>query len=50
MTKSPTRESPPEKLPQRDRNLYDYDGEFEFPTAQHWTASGERSHDSRSTN
>ena len=53
MTKSPTRESPPqtyEKLSQRHRNVYDYDGEYEFPTAQHWTASGERSHNSRSTN
>jgi len=41
MTKSPTRESPlqPNEQP-RHRNIYDYDGEYEFPTVQHWTASG----------
>jgi hypothetical protein len=22
------------------RNIYDYDGEYEFPFAQHWTAPG----------
>ena len=41
MTKLPTRESPPqvneEQLP-RHRNVYDYGGEYEFPSAQHWTA------------
>jgi len=41
MTKSPTRESPPQPNEQpRHRNIYDYDGEYEFPTVQHWTASG----------
>jgi hypothetical protein len=42
MTKSPTRESPPqakEGPPPRHRNVYDYDGEYEFPSVQHWTAS-----------
>jgi len=41
MTKSPTRESPlqPNEQP-RHRNIYDYDGEYEFPTVQHWNASG----------
>jgi hypothetical protein len=40
MTKSPTRESPPqanEEPPPRHRNIYDYDGEYEFPTVQQWT-------------
>ena len=39
MTKSPTRESPQanEEPPPRQRNIYDYDGEYEFPTVQHWT-------------
>jgi hypothetical protein len=42
MTKSLTRESPqPNQQPQpRHRSIYDYDGEYEFPTVQHWTASG----------
>jgi len=43
MTKSPTRESPPRlnEQPQAwHRNAYDYDGEYEFPTTQHWTAPG----------
>jgi hypothetical protein len=43
MTKSPTRESPPQPNEQsqlRQRNIYDYDGEYEFPTVQHWTAPG----------
>jgi hypothetical protein len=34
MTKSPTREPPPqakEEPPPRHRNVYDYDGEYEFP-------------------
>ena len=41
MTKSPTRESPsePNEQPQH-RNIYDYDGEYEFPRVQHWTAQG----------
>jgi hypothetical protein len=42
MTKSPTRESRPqanEEPPPRPRNIYDYDGEYEFPTVQHWTAA-----------
>jgi hypothetical protein len=41
MTNWPTRESPPqvnEERPPRHRNVYDYDGEFEFCTVQHWTA------------
>jgi len=41
MSKSPTRESPPqakEEPPPRHRNVYDYDGEYEFPSVQHWTA------------
>jgi hypothetical protein len=41
MTKSPTRESPSqasEQPPPRRRNVYDYHGEYEFPTAQHWAA------------
>jgi hypothetical protein len=51
MTTSSTRESPAQtntKLPRRDRNVYDYEGEYEFATAQHWTASSERSHDTPS--
>ena len=41
MTKSPTRESPsqPNEQSQR-RNIYDYDGEYELPIVQHWTAQG----------
>jgi hypothetical protein len=38
---SPKREASPqpiEQLQPRDRNTYDYDGEYEFPTVQHWTA------------
>jgi hypothetical protein len=53
MTTSPTRESPAQtntKLQPHSRNVYDYDGEYEFPTAQHWTASSERSHNTRSKN
>jgi len=41
VTKSPTRESlphPSEQSQPRHRNVYDYDGEYEFPTVQHWTA------------
>jgi hypothetical protein len=37
----PTRESPlqPSEQPQpRQRSVYDYDGEYEFPFAEHWTA------------
>jgi len=40
MTKSPTREAPPQPNEQsqpRHRNIYDYDGEYEFPVVQHWT-------------
>jgi hypothetical protein len=42
MTKSLTRESPqPNEQPQlRHRNIYDYDGEYEFPIVQHWTPPG----------
>jgi hypothetical protein len=41
MTKSPTRESTPQRSerPQpRHRNVYDCDGEYEFAIARHWTA------------
>jgi len=39
MTKSPTREASTQANEQaRRRNVYDYDGEYEFPTVQHWTA------------
>ena len=41
MTKPYTRESPPQpnEQPQpRRRSIYDYDGDYEFPTVQHWTA------------
>jgi hypothetical protein len=41
MTKSPTRKSPPQTSEQpepRRRNVYDYDGEYEFPIVQHRTA------------
>jgi hypothetical protein len=41
MTKSPTRESPPHPSEQpqpRHRNVYDYDGEYEFHIVRHWTA------------
>jgi len=41
MTKSPTRKSPPQPSEQpqpRRRNVCDYDGEYEFPIVQHWTA------------
>jgi hypothetical protein len=40
MTKSLTRESPTqanEEPPPRRRNVYDYEGEYEFPAVQHWT-------------
>ena len=41
MTKSPTRESPSQPNEQsQHRNIYDYDGEYEFPIVQHWTAQG----------
>jgi hypothetical protein len=42
MTKWPMRESPwqpNEESQLRQRNIYDYNGEYEFPTVQHWTAS-----------
>jgi hypothetical protein len=38
---SPERERPPKPNQQsqpRHRNIYDCDGEYEFPTVQHWTA------------
>ena len=41
MAKSSTREWPRQRSEQpqpRRRNAYDYDGEYEFPTVQHWTA------------
>ncbi len=41
MTRASTGESPrqPNEQPQpRRRNIYDYDGEYEFPTVRHWTA------------
>lgn len=41
MTKPSTGESPPQpnEQPQpRHRNIYDCDGEYEFPNVQHWTA------------
>ena len=38
MTKSLTRESPQlNEQPQPHRNIYDYDGEYEFPIVEHWT-------------
>jgi len=42
MTMPSTGESPPQpnEQPQpRRRNIYDCDGESEFPTVQHWTAT-----------
>ena len=39
-TESSTRESQPQRSEQpqpRRRNAYDYDGEYEFAIAQHWT-------------
>ena len=41
LTKPSTRESPsqPNEQPQpRHRNIYEYDGEYELPIVQHWTA------------
>jgi hypothetical protein len=41
MTESSTRESSPQPSEQpqpRRRNVYDYDGEYEFPIVQHLTA------------
>jgi len=41
MTKSSTREPSPQPSEQpqpRRRNVYDYDGEYEFPIVQHLTA------------
>ena len=41
MTKSSTRESQPqrgEQLLPRHRNVYDYDGGYEFVVARHWIA------------
>jgi hypothetical protein len=44
MAKSLPRETPTpnEELRPRHRNGYDYDGEYEFLTAQHWTTPDER--------
>jgi hypothetical protein len=42
MTKPSTGELPPQlnEQPQPPRrNIYDCDGEYEFPTVQHWTAT-----------
>jgi hypothetical protein len=42
MTKSATHESPPQRSEQpqpRRRNVYDGDGEYEFPIARHWIGS-----------
>ena len=42
MAKSSTRESPPQPSEQpqpRQGNAYDYDGEYEFAAARHWSAS-----------
>jgi hypothetical protein len=52
MIKSPTRESPlqtNEEPSQRHRNVYDYDGEYEFPTVQHWTAPTRAGQQNRDT-
>jgi hypothetical protein len=52
MIKSPTRESPlqtNEEPSQRHRNVYDYDGEYEFPTVQHWTAPARAGQQNRDT-
>jgi hypothetical protein len=41
MKKNSTRESPSqssEQPPPRRRSVYDYDGEYEFLFAEHWTA------------
>jgi len=42
VTKSPTRESlphPSEQLQPRRRNVYDCNGEYEFPIARHWVSA-----------
>jgi hypothetical protein len=47
MNKSPPRESPTqanEEPRPRHRNVYDYDGDYEFVTAQHWTAPDAKQH------
>src|SRR5689334_12230025 len=52
MIKSPTRESPlqtNEEPSQRHRNVYDYNGEYEFPTVQHWTAPTRAGQQNRDT-
>jgi len=40
MANSSTRESPPQRSeqPQPRRNVYEYDGEYEFLVARHWIA------------
>ena len=43
MTKASTGESPPQPNEQsqpRRRNIYDYEGKYEFPTVRHRTAPG----------
>ena len=43
VTKSPTREPLPHRSEQsqpRHRNVYDCDGEYEFPVVRHWTPAG----------
>jgi len=52
MTKSATRQSPTQKEHRRPRhrNVYDYEGEYEFLTAQHWTAPDEAARDARFSN
>jgi hypothetical protein len=43
VTKSPTRESlPSEQSQPRRRNVYDCDGEYEFPVVRHWIAAEAR--------
>ena len=45
VTKSPTRGSlphPSEQSQPRPRNVYNYDGEYEFPVVRHWIAAEAR--------
>jgi hypothetical protein len=42
VTKSPTRQQLPHRSEQSQPhrpNVYDYDGEYEFPIARHWIAA-----------
>jgi hypothetical protein len=53
MKKSPTRKSPPppsEQPQPRHRNAYDCEDEYEFPLAQHWTASEAERDDDQTRN